>query len=557
MQQFHLTRLFRSGSMILSGSSRSATEAVLTMSRLFVTRRFCPSCPRPLSSRSLSLWTRLKQQQQRKGFSQQHRLHTQGFTQGKSRLWVCGLGVGLALAVGLKHRWCGDEAAAAERTDRYRAAVSVSRELLHRIQAEVGAPGLVVGVSVDGAQVWCEGIGFADLENRVPCSPETVMRIASISKPLTSAAAARLCEEGKLDLDVPVQKYVPEFPQKQFEGQDVTITPRMILSHLSGIRHYEKDVKKVKEDREKAKRLLKPLLKEKEDEKSSSENKDTTEQSSKEKDNTKAKKKKEFEHEEYYLKDNFESVTQALDLFKDDPLIFKPGSTFYYSTHAYTLLSAVVECAAGQHFMDVMMNMFRELGMLKTVPDENGPIIYHRSRYYHVNKRGRVVNCQYVDNSYKWAGGGFLSTVGDLQLFGNALLYSYQVAHLKDTEGLLPGFLKPKTAIDLWAPVDRTEASWDKDGLYAQGWLVVEKLQKYGQCRRRRHYVSHTGGAVGASSVLLVLPREEVEQHQGQSCPLPQGVVVTIITNMQSVGLNSTALKIAHEFDKARQSLQE
>ncbi|XP_034442839.1 serine beta-lactamase-like protein LACTB, mitochondrial isoform X3 [Hippoglossus hippoglossus] len=539
MQPFHLSRLVRSGSMIHSGSVRSVREAVLTMSRLFVSHRFCPSCPRLLSSR-------------RKVFSQQHRPHTQGLNPAsaphrvRSRLWLCGVGVGLALAVGLKHGWGGDEAAAADRTDRYRAAVSVSRELLQRIkvgaEAEVGAPGLVVGVSVDGAQVWCEGIGFADLENRVPCSPETVMRIASISKPLTSAAAARLCEEGKLDLDVPIQEYVPEFPQKEFEGQDVTITPRLILSHLSGIRHYERDAKKVKEDREKAKRLLKPPLEE--DEKSSSENK--------EKEATKAQKKKEFEHEEYYLKDNFESVTQALELFKDDPLIFKPGTTFLYSTHAFTLLSAVMERAAGQHFLDVMMNTFRELGMLNTVPDENGPIIYHRSRYYHVNKRGRVVNCQYVDNSYKWAGGGFLSTVGDLLLFGNALLYSYQVAHLKDTEGLLPGFLKPKTAIDVWAPVDRTEASWDKDGLYAQGWLVVEKLQKYGQCRRRRHYVSHTGGAVGASSVLLVLPREEEEQDQGQNCPLPQGVVVTIITNMQSVGLNGTALKIAHEFDKAR-----
>lgn len=48
------------------------------------------------------------------------------------------------------------------------------------------------------------------------------MRIASISKPLTAAAAARLCEEGKLDLDVSVQEYVPEFPQKQFEGKDVS-----------------------------------------------------------------------------------------------------------------------------------------------------------------------------------------------------------------------------------------------------------------------------------------------------------------------------------------------
>lgn len=173
-------------------------------------------------------------------------------------------------------------------------------------------------------------------------------------------------------------------------------------------------------------------------------------------------------------------------------------------------------------------------------------------RFYHISKRGRVTNCPYVDNSYKWAGGGFLSTVGDLLLFGNALLYSYQVAQLKDVQGLLPGFLKPQTAKDLWTPVDRTEASWDKDGLYAQGWLVVEKLQKYGQCRKRRHYVSHTGGAIGASSVLLVLPSEEIDQPPGQVPVLPQGVVVTIVTNMQSVGLNSTALKIAHEFDRAR-----
>lgn len=93
----------------------------------------------------------------------------------------------------------------------------------------------------------------------------------------------------------------------------------MILSHLSGIRHYEKDAKKVREDKEKAKRLLKPPVQKKEDVKSSAVNKDkpATEQNTNNKEFT--------EHEEYYLKDNFESVTQALDLFKDDPLIFKPG----------------------------------------------------------------------------------------------------------------------------------------------------------------------------------------------------------------------------------------
>ncbi|XP_059392077.1 serine beta-lactamase-like protein LACTB, mitochondrial isoform X2 [Carassius carassius] len=467
--------------------------------------------------------------------------------------WLLGIGTGFVLALGLKYRdsaseRCECDAQKTLKVSRYSGAIDTSRGLLQRIKDEVGAPGMVIGVSVDGSHVWCEGVGYADLENRVPCGPDTVMRIASISKPLTAAAVARLWEDGKIDLDAPVQRYVPEFPQKQFDGEDVTITPRMVLSHLSGIRHYEKDVKKVREDKEKARRLLKPP--EKKEEKSSDEKKEKLEKAEDSSAKSKEakggqKRKKEFEQEEYYLKDNFENVTQALDLFKDDPLVFRPGSTFLYSTHAYTLLSAVVERAAGQRFLDHMMKMFRELGMLNTVPDENDPIIYNRSRFYHFNKKGRVVNCPYVDNSYKWAGGGFLSTVGDLLVFGNALLYSYQMAELKNTDGLLPGFLKPHTAKAIWAPVDKTEASWDKDGLYAQGWLVVEKQQKYGQCRSRRHYVSHTGSAVGASSVLLVLPSES-----GHSPP--QGVVVTIITNMQSVGLNTTALKIAQEFDKAR-----
>lgn len=106
----------------------------------------------------------------------------------------------------------------------------------------------------------------------------------------------------------------------------------MILSHLSGIRHYEKNAKKVREDREKAKRLLKPVGKENEDEKCKSDKTDkpATEQNNK---TALAQRKKEFEHEEYYLKDSFDSVTHSLNLFKDDPLIFKPGN------HMFALLS--------------------------------------------------------------------------------------------------------------------------------------------------------------------------------------------------------------------------
>ena len=69
--------------------------------------------------------------------------------------------------------------------------------------------------------MYCSDVGFADLENAVECTSNTVMRIASISKPITMAAAAKLWEEGKLDLDKPVQHYVPQWPTKIVDEEEV------------------------------------------------------------------------------------------------------------------------------------------------------------------------------------------------------------------------------------------------------------------------------------------------------------------------------------------------
>ncbi|ELW71317.1 Serine beta-lactamase-like protein LACTB, mitochondrial [Tupaia chinensis] len=546
---------------------------------------------------------------------------------------------------------------------------------------EVGAPGIVVGVSVDGKEVWSEGLGYADVENRVPCKPETVMRIASISKSLTMVALAKLWEAGKLDLDIPVQHYVPEFPEKEYEGEKVSVTTRLLISHLSGIRHYEKDIKKVKEEKAyKALKMLKETTMTSDQEKELKEKggksnekidfaKAKTEQDNEAKGrNSKpGKKKNDFEQGELYLKEKFENSIDSLRLFKNDPLFFKPGkldldipvqhyvpefpekeyegekvsvttrllishlsgirhyekdikkvkeekaykalkmlkettmtsdqekelkekggksnekidfakakteqdneakgrnskpgkkkndfeqgSQFLYSTFGYTLLAAIVERASGYKYLDYMQKIFHDLDMLTTVQEENEPVIYNRARFYVYNKKRRLVNTPYVDNSYKWAGGGFLSTVGDLLKFGNAMLYGYQVGLFKNTnENLLPGYLKPETMVMIWTPVPNTEMSWDKEGKYAMAWGVVEKKQTYGSCRKQRHYASHTGGAVGASSVLLVLPEELDPEAINNKVP-PRGIIVSIICNMQSVGLNNTALKIALEFEKDR-----
>src|SRR5262249_55161977 len=97
-----------------------------------------------------------------------------------------------------------------------------------------GIPGFSVTVAVDGKIVYSEGFGYADLEERVPAWPTTKFRIGSVSKPLTAIALVKLVEQGKLDLDAPIHKYVPSFPDK-----GATITPRMLAGHLGGIRHYK------------------------------------------------------------------------------------------------------------------------------------------------------------------------------------------------------------------------------------------------------------------------------------------------------------------------------
>src|SRR5579864_2091782 len=95
-------------------------------------------------------------------------------------------------------------------------------------------PGLSIAVVENADLEWATGFGFADLENNVPASEHTLFRLGSISKTLTAVGALKLWELGRLDLDAPVQKYCPAFPQKSGP-----ITTREVMGHLGGIRHYK------------------------------------------------------------------------------------------------------------------------------------------------------------------------------------------------------------------------------------------------------------------------------------------------------------------------------
>ena len=164
-------------------------------------------------------------------------------------------------------------------------------------------PGLSVAVVTHGEVQWSSGYGQSDVENAVPASAETVYRLASVSKPITAVAAMQLAEQGKLDLDAPVQKYVAVFPQKPWP-----VTTRALLGHLAGIRHYAEG---------------------------------------------------EFESTRHY-----NTLMEALHLFQDDPLVQEPGTKYLYSTYGYTLVGVVVEAIVGTPFAEqVKKAVFEPAGM--------------------------------------------------------------------------------------------------------------------------------------------------------------------------------------------------
>ena len=252
---------------------------------------------------------------------------------------------------------------------------SISSEKRAQIEAAVSkfmgsthVPGLSVAVVENGEYEWGSGFGLADLENNTPASEHTLFRLASISKPLTATAAMQLWERGQLDLDAPVQKYCPAFPQKASP-----ITTRQVMGHIAGIRHYKTDS-----------------------------------QNDPEVGNTK----------------HFDNPIQAgLDFFKNDPLVSEPGKQFHYSTQGYTLVGCVMEGASASKYVDYMrQNIFIPAQMGNTVADDRFAIIPYRTRFYQKTEAGTVQNADFLDSSYKVPGGGWLSSAEDMARFEVAIL---------------------------------------------------------------------------------------------------------------------------------------
>ncbi|HEV2764021.1 MAG TPA: serine hydrolase domain-containing protein [Pyrinomonadaceae bacterium] len=117
---------------------------------------------------------------------------------------------------------------AAQPADVYAERLRLFEEFVRERMAREKVPGLTVGF-FKGGYVWVKGFGYADLENKVPATADSVYRLASVTKPMTAVAVLQLVERGKIKLDEEIQAYVPDYPKQKWP-----VTVRQLLAHLGG-----------------------------------------------------------------------------------------------------------------------------------------------------------------------------------------------------------------------------------------------------------------------------------------------------------------------------------
>lgn len=327
-------------------------------------------------------------------------------------------------------------------------AAAVSR--ITAAMERLGIPGLSAAIVTERRVRWSAAFGMADLENLVPAKTATVYRLASITKPITATAILQLVEAGKVDLDAPVQRYVPSFPAKPWP-----VTARHLLAHQSGIRNWTP--------------------------------------------------------EEFQGTRRFPSVADSLDAFKDDPLLFEPGTSTHYTSFGYNLLGAVIEGASGKAYDRYLADhVFQPAGMDTARVEDVLALVPNRAHGYQRLGSGELLNSAPSDVSNRVAGGGLAATAEDVARFAVAI-----------QRGVL---LRSSTARAAWG---RQTTKDRKVTGYGLGWIVGNT--------RGRVEAYHTGGQPRVSAVLYMAPRS--------------GLAVVLLCNLE--GVSTSLLDLAREIASA------
>jgi len=336
-----------------------------------------------------------------------------------------------------------------------------------------GAPGVSLTVIEDGKVIWDQAVGMADLEQATPMTTETPTRIGSISKTMTAVAAVRLASEGVIDLDKPASAYLADF-----KGPAGKVTLRQLASHTGCVRGYRDG--------------------------------------------------------EGIVYKHYETPREALELFENDKLECKPGAQFIYSSFGFNLLSAILASATGESFHEVMNEkVWAPLGLSESDFDDVVRVIPRRARFYEAGEGGAPVNAPFTDNSYKYAGGGMLSSTRDLASYGAALIGD--------------GFLTDVEKDMLFTAKTLSDGSPTAYGL---GWYV--DFNKFIADRRDkippelydhlmqeiegRRIIWHSGTAEGAIAILMMEPSERrvlaLALNKGD---LEKEAIVTALTLMTAL----------------------
>jgi serine beta-lactamase-like protein LACTB, mitochondrial len=360
------------------------------------------------------------------------------------------------------------------------------RELSDATLRKEGLPGLAVAVS-KGDQVWSAGFGSADLEQNVPVDSSSLFRTASISKWMTATAAMRLAENGKLDIDAPIQQYCPQYPRKQWP-----ISARELMTQLSGIRHYHG---------------------------ANGEPRDTAAQ----RDALDALVKR--EQSTQYTR--YTEVVPTLDAFKDDPLIYQPGTHFLYSSLGYRVLGCVLEGAAKSPYRTLMRDLiFTPAGMFTITEDDAQIITPHRVAGYAWGSNKHLIRAPFRDVSENLPGGGHLATPEDLVRFASAF-NSGKLIQPKTRDRMLQ---RPKL-IDGSDVADAPPYFGMGNGLYYGMGMFV------GKSASGERLLMHTGRDPGSSTELLLAPES--------------GIAVAVMSNVsQWDGTDDLAKKILEIVEK-------
>ena len=295
--------------------------------------------------------------------------------------------------------------------------------LYYLIQEEI-IPGASVTVTKKGKIIWQGGYGYADISKKTPVDPQkTIFRVASMSKAITGVLLARLQEQKKFDWNLSLYEYVPNFPPKPFD-----FTIKQLAGHLAGIRSYKAN--------------------------------------------------------EYTLNKKY-SIEEGIDLFKDDILQSAPGTKFLYSSYGINLISLAIEKCLNKKFEDIAKDeVFKPLNMWRTFPDR-GKIITDEATPYTRTKKG-LDKATEVNNYFKLAGGGFLSTSHDIAKMGTAIERHSFLSQAVENE-----MLKKQCTTD------------DVEINYGIGWQNQRDWNG-------RDYFGHTGMGVGGFGWLSVYPNEQV-----------------------------------------------